>query len=67
MKVKLGDMTVNQIIKVCSDNYNRYDKLCKDCPLFTESDGCMTYHTPDGIEYRRFNEKEINLTDEESS
>ena len=65
MKVKIGDLTVNQIIKVCNDNYNVNHTGCIGCPLFPESGGCMMCHEPDIIEYHHFNEKEIDMPDKE--
>ena len=62
MKVKFGDMTVNQTIKICKGNH--YGS-CRVCPLYHENFGCIAFATPYSTKLYDLNEREIDLPDEE--
>ena len=62
MKVKFGNMTINQTIKICKGNYHG---SCNGCPLYHENFGCIAFATPYSTKLCGLHEREIDLPDEE--
>ena len=63
MKVKFGDLTINQTIEICKKHYN--GTWCLNCPLEDSRFGCMVYNTPYVTTLLFSREREIDLPDEE--
>lgn len=61
MKVKLGDMTINQTIKICKGHCG----LCNGCPLYSKLFCCIASLPPYKVKLFDLQEREINLPDEE--
>lgn len=62
MKVKFGELTINQTIKICKENHYG---TCIGCKLYQEDFGCIAFATPSYTKFNDLHEKEIDLPDEE--
>lgn len=60
MKVRFGDMTINQTIEICKGNYRG---ACNGCPLYHEDFRCIAFVPPHMIKLCDLNEMEIELPD----
>ena len=64
MKVKFGDLTINQTIEICKGDYYG---ACNHCPLYHKNFGCIAYATPCTTKLYDLQDWEIDLPDEEES
>ena len=64
MKIKFGDMTINQTIEVCKRHYRG---SCNGCPLYHENWGCIACVPPYSIKLGDLQDREIELPEGISS
>ena len=62
MKVKFGNMTINQTIEVCKEHYRG---VCNGCPLNDDRFNCIAFIPPYTTKLCDLQEREIDLPDEE--
>ena len=60
MKVKFGNMTINQTIKICKGHCG----LCNGCPLYSKLFCCIALLPPYKVKLFDLQEREIDLPDE---
>ena len=60
MKKKIGDLTINEINKICEDIFRNPLKSCDDCPFDNNGFGCF-----DVQEFQSHIDQEIEVEENE--